>query len=98
MTPDMVNGLFEVIGGTLLFLNAWRIHKDKVVKGVSLLPCLFFTAWGYWNMYFYPAMDAWYSLYGGVVVASANTVWISMVIHYKLYPAKIQEAPRQHGS
>lgn len=97
MSPDQINGLFELVGGILLLLNSRRMYKDKEVKGVSLLPCLFFTSWGYWNMYFYPSLEAWWSFYGGIAVSVGNTVWISMVVYYKLHPAKNPEAPRPGG-
>lgn len=85
MTPDMINGLFELIGGCFLLLNCWRIYKDREVKGTSIFPVIFFTSWGFWNLYFYPSMGAWYSFYGGMLIAAANTVWISLVIYYKAY-------------
>ncbi len=85
MSPDMINGLFEVVGGCFLLLNCRRIYKDREVKGTSVLPVIFFTSWGFWNLFFYPSMGAWYSFYGGMVIAAANTIWISLVVYYKAY-------------
>lgn len=96
ITPDMVNGVFEVLGGLCLCLNCWRIYKDRQVKGVSVWPVLFFTSWGFWNLFFYPSMGAWFSFYGGILIAIANVVWISLVIYYKVNrtpPPKDPEKP-----
>lgn len=86
MTTDAINGLFETVGGCLLFLNCWRIHKDREIKGTSIFPVVLFTSWGFWNLFFYPSMGAWYSFYGGTIIAAANIVWISLVIYYKGTP------------
>ncbi len=85
MTPDMINGIFELFGGMFLILNCRRIYLDKELKGVSILPVIFFTSWGYWNMFFYPSMGAWYSFYGGMFIAITNTVWLALVIYYKAH-------------
>lgn len=90
MTPDMINGLFELTGGCFLLFNCWRIHKDRELKGVSIFPVVFFTSWGFWNLYFYPHIGAWYSFYGGVLIVIANIVWISLVIYYSLPKNGIQ--------
>lgn len=83
MTPDLVNGLFELVGGLLLLLHCRRLLRDKEVKGVSLPPALFFLGWGYWNMYFYPNLGQWWSFAGGLVVVSANTLWVGLMVWYE---------------
>lgn len=86
MKPDHINGLFELIGGTLLILNCRRMYVDKEVKGVSIIPCVFFTSWGYWNLFFYPALNAWWSFYGAILVAITNSMWLGMVWYYRKFP------------
>lgn len=83
MTPDHINGCFEFIGGVLLLLNCRRMYRDKEVKGMSIWPVMFFTSWGYWNVFFYPSLEQWWSFYGGLMVAVANTLWISMILYYR---------------
>lgn len=82
MTPDMINGLFELGGGLLICLSIRRLHIDKVVRGVSVLPVTFFAAWGYWNLYFYPHLDQWWSFIGGLMVVGANTIWVLQMLYY----------------
>lgn len=50
MTPDIINGLFELGGALLLLMNVVRLHRDKIVRGVHVLPTVFFSAFGFWNL------------------------------------------------
>ena len=79
---DIINGAFEAFGGALLWLNVYRLWRDKEIKGVSPIPTAFFMLWGYWNLYFYPFYSAWLSFVGGLVIVSANTVWLGQMIWY----------------
>lgn len=79
---DLVNGLFELFGGIFLSLHCWRLYKDKEIKGVSFFPFIFYTCWGYFNLFFYPSLNCWYSFYGGIIVVSVNTVYLVMLYYY----------------
>lgn len=81
---DLVNGLFECIGGIFSFLNVLKLYKDKQVKGVHILTMIFFTTWGVWNIYFYPVNGLTLSFYGGISVALANVIWCWLYFYYKL--------------
>lgn len=94
MTADLINGLFEFCGGLLLWMNVQRLYKDKVFKGVSVVPTAFFMAWGYWNLYFYPAVNAPWSWYGGMVIVAANTVWLGQMIYYSKWCKSMEEKLR----
>jgi hypothetical protein len=82
MTPDHINGLFEFCGGLMIWASIWRLHKDKMVRGVSWLPVSFFAAWGMWNLYYYPALDQWFSFSGGVFLVASNTIWLIQLAYY----------------
>jgi len=82
-THDLINGLFELIGGSLLWMNVAKLHRDKTVQGVALIPTAFFAAWGYWNLYFYPKVGAWLSFLGGLNIVIANTVWVAQMAYYR---------------
>jgi len=82
MTPDVINGIFEIIAGILLFRNVQVLHRDKAVRGVSVLPTSFFMAWGYWNLYFYPSLNCDWSFIGGILVVIANTIWVGQMVYY----------------
>jgi hypothetical protein len=80
--PDMVNGAFEALGGAFLFLNVLRVIKDKSIKGISVVPTVFFSIWGLWNLAYYPLLGQWLSFIGGTTVVIANTVWVVLAIYY----------------
>lgn len=82
MTADQINGLFEFIGGILLWINCYQLYRDRELKGISWFPILFFTAWGYWNLYLYPAMNMWWSFAGGIFIVSSNTTWLTMLVYF----------------
>ena len=80
--PDLVNGLFEGIGGIMVLLNCYRIIKDKEVKGVDIFASIFFTLWGYWNLYYYPLLGQWLSFLGGLFIVIGNTTWVILAVYY----------------
>ena len=89
MTPDIINGVFETLGGFFLMLGVFKLHKDKLVKGVSWLATSFFAVWGMWNLYFYTSLEQWYSFYGGVFLVTVNTYYVAQMIYYVRKEKKI---------
>lgn len=83
MTPDNINGIFEVLGCSFILPSVVKLHREKMVRGVSWLHALFFWSWGVWNMFYYPSLDQWWSFAGGVALFSANTVWVGQLIYYR---------------
>lgn len=81
--PDVVNGFFELAGGAFVALSIRRVVKDKSVRGVSLHAAVFFAAWGYWNLFYYPHLGQWFSFAGGIGVTACNTVWVVLALWYK---------------
>jgi len=82
-----LNALFEVTGGLLILLSIRKLYRDKRVAGVHWAPVTFFTTWGVWNLFFYPAIGQWLSFWGGLSVASVNFVWLAQIIYYSRRPA-----------
>lgn len=81
-SPDLLNGMFELLGGVFIWMHIRQILKDKAVKGVSIPATGFFTSWGFWNLYYYPHLGQWWSFTGGVVIVLANIIWISLMLYY----------------
>lgn len=82
-TPDLVNGIFEAVGGSFVCMNAWKLWKDRVVRGVYWPATLVFTAWGLFNLYYYPHLGQWLSFTGGLVIVAGNAVWVTMAIRWR---------------
>jgi len=88
---DTINGGFEFIAGILSWLNVWTLYKHKEVKGYNLYVWVFFTFWGFWNLYYYPSLNQWYSFFGGMSISITNITWITLVIYYKHFYRKPNE-------
>lgn len=85
MTPahnDLINGGFESMSGLLGWINVTKLVKDKQVKGVYWPMTFFFTIWGLWNLWYYPALHQSWSFIGGLVIVSSNAVWVAIAIMY----------------
>ncbi len=85
ITPDLINGIFEILGGFFILNHCRVLYADKSVKGVSILSTVFFCSWGLWNLFYYPSLNQWYSFYGGVFITLANFLWISLLLKYKYF-------------
>jgi uncharacterized membrane protein YfcA len=83
-TPDLINGLFEFIGGLSVLNNCRILFRDKQVKGVSIFSTVFFTSWGFFNLWYYPSLDQWMSFAGGLIICVANALWIFLAAHYRI--------------
>jgi len=79
---DIVNGLFEVVGGILCWFNVFKLFKDREIKGVYWPVTAFFALWGWWNLYYYPSLGQWASFGGGVFLVLGNTVWAIMALRF----------------
>ena len=80
---DIINGAFESLAGGAVLFHCYRLYKDKQVKGVSVISTVFFSLWGFWNLYYYPSLDQWVSFWGGISIVTANCIWVGMMIYYK---------------
>lgn len=81
---DMINGLlFELIGGLLLWKNVAAIRRDKKIAGVDWRPTVFYFTWGIWNLYYYPSLGQWFSFLGGILIVTANGIWLLYVYKYR---------------
>lgn len=83
MSTDLINGLFEFVAAGFSTLNCYRIYRDKKVAGFSIVPLVFFTLWGLWNLYFYPSNDLFYSFIGGILMFLVNAIYIGQIVYYK---------------
>lgn len=83
MSPDLVNAGFEAVGGLALSRNLAAILRHRSVRGVSIAPTVFFTAWGFWNLYFYPAVGQWSSFFAGLLPAIINVAWLFLALRYR---------------
>ena len=82
MAPDIINGCFELLGAPFILLSIIKIAKEKKVYGISWLHAGFFTSWGFWNLFYYPHLNQWFSFAGGIAIAAVNSIWLVQLIYY----------------
>lgn len=82
MTPDIVNGMFELLAAVFIMNHCRVLYAHKEVRGVSLISTAFFTSWGLWNLFYYPGLGQTWSFVGGLFVVTANAVWLWMMYYY----------------
>lgn len=80
--PDLVNGLFEFIGANFTFKSAMRVVRDRGYAGIYPGAVLFFTSWGFWNLYYYPHLGQVFSFLGGVALVITNVMWVTAMLWY----------------
>ena len=81
-TNDAINGMFELVGGIVIWHNVRRLLQAKRTLGISWSVQGFFAIWGWWNLWYYPSLHQWCSFAGGVLLVIGNTVWVVLAIHY----------------
>jgi hypothetical protein len=77
---DLINGVFVFGGAGYAWANAYKIHKDKQVKGIFISSTIFFTLWSFWSTFYYYSLTQWFSLYCNLFMAVADIVWVVMAI------------------
>lgn len=77
---DLGNGAFELGSACFSWLNVRRLWRDWELRGYDWRANAFFTAWGAWNIFYYPGLSQWASLAGGVCIFSVNACWVTMAV------------------
>ncbi len=96
---DLINSLFEMAGAIFATINIFKLLKDKSVMGVYWPATAMFALWGYWNVWYYPSLDQMLSFYAGILLASANTIWVALAIKYRPEPnIVLTPAPKEEKS
>lgn len=79
-TPDQINGTFELCGAFFTWSNFAAYCKARELKGVYWPATAFFTLWGLWNLYYYPAIGQPLSFLGGIALTGGSAAWLTYVL------------------
>lgn len=80
--PDLINGIFELLGGVAVFGHTMAVLRDKRVRGIDWRSSVVMVTWGFWNLYYYPHLDQWLSFLGGIAIVAGNVVWLTGILYY----------------
>lgn len=80
--PDIINGIFEAGLACFLWRGVLMLRTDKIVRGFYWPTVAWTTAWGIWNLGYYPHLNQWASFIGGIAVVAVNIIWLGHVAWY----------------
>lgn len=80
---DLINAAFQLSGGLFVALSILDIHRKKTVAGHTLTTTSFFLSWGFWNLFYFQALDQWWSTIGSYGMCAANLVLTGFIIKYR---------------
>lgn len=83
MTPDLINAAFESIAALMVADHCRVLLRERCVRGVSLMAVLFFTAWGAWNLHYYPSLGQSASGACALLVTLANATYLLLAIRFR---------------
>lgn len=83
MTPDLINGSFELFGGICNWLNVRRYLQSRRVEGIFWPSAIFYASWGCWNLIYYPSLHQPFSFAAGIFLTSGSLTWLAFVIYDK---------------
>lgn len=91
---DLINGIFELIGAFFTWKSAGALFTDRSVKGVYWPTTAYFTAWGCWNVFYYPNLGQWVSFACGIVLLSGNVAWLTLLTRCVLQGRRLKKNHR----
>lgn len=83
MIPDLINASFEVFASVVSTLSLIAIYKAKRIVGASPWPTVFFSAWGLWNLFYYPHLGQFLSTGAAIGMLGINVTWLYLYYVYK---------------
>lgn len=84
LSADQINAFFEAGGGLFILNHCRALHRTKQPEGVSVISVAFFQLWGLFNLFYYPHLHQPASFVGGAFMVVCNTVWICMLVYYRM--------------
>lgn len=80
---DWTMAAFELGAAFFQLFNIKALRRDKSLRGVSTLPTIFFTIWGCYNVYFYPATGNPITGIAAVLILIVNIYWLLLAYKYR---------------
>lgn len=83
MKLDLINSGFQLLGAIAAWANCYKLHKEKVIRGVYWPVYALYSAWGLWNLVYYWGLNQPYSFFMGIVLVLGNLTWVAMALRIK---------------
>lgn len=79
MSPDLVNGLFELGGAAVIASQIVVVLRDQRVEGVRWWMPFFFWCWTVWNIPYYASLGQWWSWAAAWLVVATHSVYAGLL-------------------
>lgn len=66
----------------MLSMNVRQLYRDKAIAGVRIPVTLWFTTWGFWNIWYYDFVGSRLSHVAAMLAFAMNFTWAAMAIYY----------------
>jgi len=83
ISPDTINGLFQLGGAIVELYDVYLLRRDKRVHGVHYSTVAFFLLWALWSLAYYYLIHQWFSLAGASVLAASSFWWLELLVRYR---------------
>lgn len=83
MMADLVNAVFESAAAFFVYLSVRRVWQHRAVRGISIIGVGYFTLWGFWNLYYYPALGQPISAAAAIAVCVMNCAYLASLIYWR---------------
>ena len=83
MNNDIINSIFQLIGTYFTWANAYKLYKDKTIKGFYWPNKVFFTLWGIWNINYFFSLNQPFSFVASITLVSGDIMWIALLYKYR---------------
>lgn len=88
MSADLANGLWEAAGSLVGLLASLQVLRDRRVEGTRWWLPLFFWSWCAWNLWYYPAIDQWWSFLGACLMFLSNGTYACLLWWFRRHPRR----------
>lgn len=82
LTPDIINGIFEIVATILMGINVLKLYKEKSIKGIYWPVQGFFTGWGIFNLFYFNSLNQKFSFIVGIFLSLVSIAWTLMAAYY----------------
>lgn len=80
---DHINAAFEFGAAGFIFWSCHKLYRDKFVSGIRVIQVAWFALWGFWNLVYYFQLKQYSSWIAGMLVVTANTLWVALAVRYR---------------
>lgn len=88
--PDTINAGLELGGALFSALNIVHLYRDRIIKGVAWPATAFFTAWGVWNLWYYPHLAQPLSALAALALVLVNATWLLMALWFHIQRRRLR--------